>query len=380
MAEPSRKWGVKCPRCHHVRPAAVTPGPGVYGNTSNCTNCGLIGLEDTAKQFDFPFEQPVQFGSDVKWKFVKSADVRRGWRDLRSKLHEPAIQQAVESFKVNMDQVGAIVALPVFLVGRAVTINEALSEAASRLRDKPEAERLGEKLRAEVNRVLTERSKQRVLPTESMWLGRTYIDDIVSQNGPTEIGIRPILSAQVIAAWTAFEALAEDLWTQALNARPRLGFVAINAEPKEGDTDDDRSRKLNMRVPIPVWLLQKPGFRVEENMGTLLRSQYNFSKKDGVASAYLAAFPDQRSKIDAIFKSQELHWLGQCRHVLVHKAGRVDKEFKDRMRAHPQFGNSSIGESVPLDGDRVIELAGYADAKGRELIEFVDSWLKANRA
>jgi hypothetical protein len=201
-----------------------------------------------------------------------------------------------------------------------------------------------------------------------------------TRGSPVHKGLESLLAATVTGAWTAFETVAVDLWEAALNERPRLGFLALNIEPRPDDTPDEEGRKRRAKVWFPAWMLLEPNFDIRTGMGTALvyMKNWDFSRRDDAATAYKKAFRDDTSVIEEVFKNKELGWLAAARNAIVHNAGLADREFVKLVSGHPQWGLLEIGHRIPMDGEVVGTLAASAFAQGKRLIAFVDKWLADN--
>src|SRR5262249_11862997 len=133
------------------------------------------------------------------------------------------------------------------------------------------------------------------------------------------------MSAMIIGSWTAFETLAGDLWEDCLNARPRLGIVALGAEPDSKDDEAKLEQKKRIKYNLPVWLLREFGYDLTRRMGTLLRGKWDFASRNSAADAYSKVFKDQM--LDQLFADDNLKWLAATRNAIVHNGSIADSEF-----------------------------------------------------
>src|SRR5438045_2739662 len=81
-----------------------------------------------------------------------------------------------------------------------------------------------------------------------------------AKNKTIMAGIESLFSGSVISSWTAFETLAADLWVACLNCRPRLGVIALNAEPDANDDEDKAEAKRRIKYDVPVFKLREWNF------------------------------------------------------------------------------------------------------------------------
>jgi hypothetical protein len=187
--------------------------------------------------------------------------------------------------------------------------------------------------------------------------------------------------AAVTAAYTAFEVVAADAWKVCVNARPRLGFVALNVEPSAGDDEEGLARKQRTRIPVPAWMLRSPDFDIRTRMGDLLYAmkKWDFGNRWETRDAYVKLFPESKSQIDAIFKNESLRFLAAIRNAVVHNASYADLEFVKLVKRHPTLNAVTVGERIPVDGEMLGPIAASGFEQGKALLLFVDEWLTSNK-
>ena len=197
---------------------------------------------------------------------------------------------------------------------------------------------------------------------------------------PVHKGLEALLASTLIAAWTAFETLAADLWEAALNERPRLAFIALGVEPDSSDSKEEESRKREKKLSFPAWMLLDPDFDLRNEMGTAVSKmrKWDFARRDRAASAYRAVFRSEQSEIDKVFKDPQLGWLAATRNAVVHSAAHADDEFLKLTGTHPEFKSLERGNRIRLSGDVVGKLASSAFIQGNSLLKIVDDWVAAN--
>lgn len=200
--------------------------------------------------------------------------------------------------------------------------------------------------------------------------------EILGGDSQVAAAIEQLMGMQVISAWTAFEVLAEDLWVEALNSRPSLGLVALNALPDPKDDEKEASRKQKIKLHIPWWLAIDPEFDLNTNIGTLLRNEWDFARRDETEDAYRKAFRRNDNEIEEILRDQLLGWLVATRNVLVHNGGSADDEFIKLVKQHPILNQSEKGKPIPMDGNLAGELSAAAISQGLKLLAFVDAKLE----
>jgi hypothetical protein len=178
------------------------------------------------------------------------------------------------------------------------------------------------------------------------------------------------LSAQVTATWTAFEALAEELWETALNLHP-LKLAELDASKRaKGDADKT----------IPLWLLNKYGYDLSSSMGTILKSKYGFDSLEGIRSGYADAFADDAPEITSLVNDKSLDALALVRNLIVHNGGKIDETYLRRKSSLPPAAVGELGAILKLDGALVCGLITKPLQISGKLISEMDAWLVRNPA
>ncbi len=186
------------------------------------------------------------------------------------------------------------------------------------------------------------------------------------------LGIEATMFAQITGAWTAFEALPEDLWVSYLNANPNAGLRVLSAEPSPDDSEEVRNQKRKVRCELPVHLLARYDYNLKNRMGTLLRKKWDFARRDRAIDAYQRASGKKNASLDAIFGNKNLGWLAALRNAIIHNAGVADDEFVTLMRGHSFFGQLAEGDRIQVDGKLVSEFVNTVVEQGVNLIGFVN--------
>gem|GEM_PF-6390455 len=175
-------------------------------------------------------------------------------------------------------------------------------------------------------------------------------------------GLSALFASSLVSTWTAFETLAGDLWEATVNARPGLaGHVATS---------------------IKTEMLQKHGFNVPHQMGTILREMkaVSFTVLDEIRNAYKSTFTKHAQKIDASLANKSLDALSQARNLIVHKAGKCDAEYISRAKGLPQLPHLALGEQLMTNGILARQLIEPVITCCQELIDSVGAWLRSHPA
>ncbi len=151
-----------------------------------------------------------------------------------------------------------------------------------------------------------------------------------SRETHTVPGLYAILSSQIVSAFTAFEALAKDLWFVAANASG-----AISPQQKE---------------------------------------ERRFDSIPNLKKSYKFAFPQARF-VKTIFDDKEIKALAAVRNVIVHRSA-VAQQFLDSVKSHPHLLNISVGMRLPLNGVMSAYLTNVAVESARKLLLEIDKRLR----
>lgn len=174
-------------------------------------------------------------------------------------------------------------------------------------------------------------------------------------------GLQILLRSMVTLMWGAFECLARDLWVALLNdSTTRVKHKALESLDTNGLVDGITSKQ------IQVGLLARYDFDISRKVGTLLVSKFKFSNVAGMKDAYDAAF-GTTPPLHSVFDSTELVILEKYRHLILHKASKIDQKFKDEMACE-----QDVGEELIADSKTVASLIQNAISAGTQLIVLAD--------
>jgi hypothetical protein len=190
-------------------------------------------------------------------------------------------------------------------------------------------------------------------------------------------GAEAWLAAQITGMWTAFEAMAEDLWVAALNVQPQLlanlrgDAKRLTADPRKVSELSGDSEKL-----VKHKLLQRYEYEISDHMGDILKSRYQFDSLSGIRTAYAEAFSEHSATIDTALKDGVLDAISALRNNLVHSGGVIDDEYVKKASRTASLPKGNVDSEIELDGGTVAGLVRPVLAAGQKLIKGVDSWIE----
>lgn len=187
--------------------------------------------------------------------------------------------------------------------------------------------------------------------------------------------------ALIIQSWSIFETLSEQLWVDAVNAHPsrlaRLQGRPRSAYKVDPNPQNSQQTKKNDGKSVSISSMEKYGFRVENRLGDILRDteRVTFRSLPLIRESYHRAFDEEADQIDAVLDDPSLQYCAAVRNVLIHKAGRVDKEYLDQVTNVQDAVRPNIGERFPLTGQIAANLCDWAMMCSQGLIVAVHRWL-----
>ncbi len=180
--------------------------------------------------------------------------------------------------------------------------------------------------------------------------------------------IQVLNSAAVSGSWTAIECLATDLWVASLNEEPLLvGQTAISS------LDPQEAGELTSKH-IPVGLAARHGFDLRRSLGTVLRTKFDFTGVSGIQKAYKVFVPNDEF-IEKVLAQPELSEMEATRHVIVHRAGKVDEDYRKRTGSDLPVG--TVLNITVSQAERFCELSARS---GTGLLAFVNDWFVQKKA
>ncbi len=218
-------------------------------------------------------------------------------------------------------------------------------------------------------------------------MGKTFVSEFLKEHDSfLPQGLKAILAAQLVGAWTAYETLMRDLWVVSLNEKPIP--LALNALGLNRQSKSQRASKGSFDYEV----LARCDFNLSGQMGTILADskEFCFERVDGIRAAYEKVFGEQiaegfeRAKRDGgkehIEQWKDAHEKGlvaleALRNVIVHNGGVADKRFLEKVAKDPRYNSLKRGDEVPISGGLVSELSQFAANRCMQMIGIVDTVL-----
>jgi hypothetical protein len=223
---------------------------------------------------------------------------------------------------------------------------------------------------------------------------------VVADRRIIDEGFQAILALLITGTWTAFEALAGDLWESAVNVCPeplarlrgrkreielevadrvRKQIGSAGTKKTKPNSEDSQSGQQGRQESKQVFLdsiveVTGNSFDLRKKMGELLRTRYEFSTLESARQAYSSAFWCECAQIRDSLADISIDSLSLVRNLLVHKAGVADQKYVDKMPATfaPVL---NLKQPLKLDGTMVCDLVNPVVNQAVNLIKSVDEWI-----
>ena len=261
-----------------------------------------------------PFRQ-----SDYVTEVVSQFDPT--YQGLSNRLTTPQVSERAKTFEQNVHRAILLAQLPEFIARETRQLTQILDTAVQIIIVPPELSigspeymdfvnaRLPEallKVQAEFTRVATpETTKAQVRSAESTLL---HIFDPDSGH-PSLVALQALYISLVVNIWTAFEAMAGDLWETAVNSHPRIladlngkeGRIGQKAGYAGPTLTEDKNKVSNYEFALAhVHHVTNGDYDLKHKMGTLLKRRFRFTVLKEIRFAYSRAFSYKHDLIDDV--------------------------------------------------------------------------------
>jgi len=150
--------------------------------------------------------------------------------------------------------------------------------------------------------------------------GRKLLNKLRKANPYIEDAIRIQALNSLVNVWTIFESTSKEIWIYLLNNfqnRFLNNIIASNSDEEvEGITGKF----------ISISLLGRYGYNVNNKLGNILSSKYDFTSCSGIKKAFVDLDKTQKNSFNFLNDNNLLE-LENLRNLIVHNAGIVDETF-----------------------------------------------------
>jgi hypothetical protein len=300
-----------------------------------------------------------------------SIDVERA-KQCASRLKSTDIGRVARVFSAHVNDISGLLDLPLVLVGYGEAQRQNLVYFVEALFSTKNVGKYGKddaatsEVHAEVRRLV----EQSVGKEDAVRALAIEIDKVVARlphvlkESSFSRPMKSLMRAASQHAWTALEFALRDAWIAVLNNNPApIGQRAIAQLPEKAEGEDISRKQISLA------LLARNGFNVRSKLGDLLVEKYGFTSISGIRSAYSVIFED-RELLKGLFSDRKVVALEQARHLIVHRAGIVDQEYKRKTKCR-----TAVGKELPLNGKWVSLHTNAAIGLVTEVLSKVDEQL-----
>lgn len=140
------------------------------------------------------------------------------------------------------------------------------------------------------------------------------------------IGASELLKQSLVLVWSSFEIFAGETFRVLLNSAPNLVQKLI---------DQEKTRRMFQLKSIPLDVLASNNFDLSQRMGDYLLTVHSVDSAISIKVIFDALLPAAPSSLD----SQDLRFLNQKRHLIVHRGGIVDRGYIDATGSEVPIGS-----------------------------------------
>lgn len=178
----------------------------------------------------------------------------------------------------------------------------------------------------------------------------------LTEDADSLLAARELARQGVVLVWSAVEVLVRDAFVYLLNRNPEHADKLLQ---------DTSSRKRFSAERVDWQTLADYGYDMSRSVGTYLISKADLKNVPAIRSTLQALFPGA-SDLHAILSDRRLWDLSQRRHLIVHRRGIVDQEYREAT-GH----DLSLGESLWVTPAEVEDAIDASLSLGKALIREV---------
>ncbi|MFH1799637.1 MAG: hypothetical protein ABH891_02150 [Candidatus Omnitrophota bacterium] len=287
-------------------------------------------------------------------------------------IQSKALRGAAKAFSVNLEDVLSLEMLPLhFSTLASYEIQHFAIQTLAEVRSFPRRNKDSEEqnnsfLKEEIEKI----QKQKGFTKEDV-IDAAFrsLDQKIKKDQKLKTAIRALYLSGVMNSWVAFESLVKDAWILMVNANPTL-----LVEKVLGATDKDEDEDKITKKGFSVGLLSKYDFNIKKYLGALLSEKFDFTSLKGMRKAYKAIRIGSKSDEDflntAFQDGTVLKRMESIRHLIAHRGGIIDSEYKDKNKTRLK-----VGTKLTISHIQTTRYFNEVARAGCSLIKYVDQWL-----
>jgi len=164
-----------------------------------------------------------------------------------------------------------------------------------------------------------------------------HFEELVQDPG-IALALRELMRQGLVLAWSAIEALANDLFRSLVNEKPAFSELLLQ---------DERTKK-RFQVRDAVGILAPYNYNLSEHMGDALNEYCKLDDVDTIRCVFDVLFPDDE-ELRAELTHDDLWRLFQRRNLIVHRRSIVDQTYLDNTGDKVALGSELPVGPVEVD-------------------------------
>jgi hypothetical protein len=278
----------------------------------------------------------------MKYNYGQTTTTINDLKSCYEKLEDEGLKMIAKIALNNMSHIVAGLALPQVLLMENIRRNRSINyliyaSKTSKISLDTTNETEKEKLLEIVNEKLNKEQKN--INAEASMQLENLKEILLIENA-----IRVQALNSLVNIWTIFESCSKEIWIYLLN-RFQNDFLKNILKESENKGIEGISGKL-----ISIEFLGKYDFNINNKLGEILSSKYDFTSCNGIKKAFIDL---QKKKINKLkcLDNPIIYKLEITRNLIVHNAGIIDKEYQKRTLTP----NQSIGELLDINIEKYNE-------------------------
>lgn len=278
------------------------------------------------------------------------------------KLRNKRLIEIAQNYRINFEQILVITAVPLFLMTHGY---KSLKHFQYWLQGSMATKNVGKEKTAKAKKEIEDYIKKKMIEEndDHVKIAGEEIQKLREKYEFLTNAFRSIGLNTIVNSWTIFESTTIEIWTFLLNEYPKL---FIHNLLRRFDSKDQEIEGI-LGKNISISLLAKFNFNISNNLGDLLVGKYDFTSTSGIKRAFSDLLNISNSELDFL-TTTDLMQLEITRHLIVHKAGKIDSDYLKRSNRKNEKELSDIN----LSDQDLNNFCNAAIFAGNTLINLVD--------
>jgi hypothetical protein len=188
-----------------------------------------------------------------------------------------------------------------------------------------------------------------------------------------------MFSAMIVGSWTAFNALASDLWITAFNNLPAKFKGLPGCTTRIHDQRNGTQNHSPATLPLSQAKIAWTGAEL------VIAGEVSFSGLRATRKSYSRLFSDtfqfpETEHVDSALADARLDAVSVTRNVLIHNAGIADGMYVKQSSGCPSLPALRAGDPLIIDGHITQEMVHVIVDLGSKLIKTIELWVQAAKS